>query len=149
MAFADLWSGRVRQGIRSAGFVAAASIAAWVLAPKAASAQSTLGMGGVSCSQYLRAARGSDILYHQASNWLLGYVSGVNSVSSGSPINLTSDQVLKAASDYCDTHPASTIANAASEWHASLPKQAAPQPRDNSFRLNLTAPERKPLLDRR
>ncbi|MEX2035998.1 MAG: hypothetical protein WEA28_12470, partial [Xanthobacteraceae bacterium] len=42
-----------------------------------AQAQAPLGMGGVRCSEYLKAARASGILYHQASNWLLGYLSGV------------------------------------------------------------------------
>src|SRR5471032_2261097 len=43
-----------------------------------AQAQGTFGMAGVLCSQYSKAARSSDILYHQASQWLLGYVSGMN-----------------------------------------------------------------------
>ena len=43
-----------------------------------AQAQSQYGMAGVQCSQYTKAARGSDMLYHQASQWLLGYVSGMN-----------------------------------------------------------------------
>jgi len=64
-----------------------------------AQAQGTFGMAGVLCSQYSKAARSSDILYHQASQWLLGYVSGMNAAMKNAkgttPIsNLTNDQVL-------------------------------------------------------
>ena len=100
--------------------------------PAAAPAQSTFGMAGVPCSQYTKAARSSDILYHQASQWLLGYVSGMNAamkVAKGTtPLaNLTNDQVLKSAGDYCEANPASNLANAANEWYATLPKQTDPQ----------------------
>jgi hypothetical protein len=142
--------------------VAAALVTAGVLslAPAFARAQSYFGMAGVQCSQYTKAARSSDILYHQASQWLLGYVSGMNSamkVAKGSaPLaNLTSEQVLKSAGDYCEANPASNLANAANEWYASLPKQVDPQaaqkdPGDNSLMLSLDrAPKQRPLLDRR
>ena len=134
---------------------------AWLLAmDPAASAQSAFGMAGVQCGQYLKAARASDILYHQASQWLLGYVSGMNAamkVAQGTtPLaNLTNDQVLKSAGDYCEANPASNLANAVNEWYASLPKQTDPRtaqkdPQDNSLTLSLDrAPKIKPLLDRR
>ena len=48
----------------------------WLTGP--APAQSQYGMAGVPCSQFTKAARSSDILYHQASQWLLGYISGMN-----------------------------------------------------------------------
>ncbi|MEA3028145.1 MAG: hypothetical protein QOF91_3430 [Alphaproteobacteria bacterium] len=123
-------------------------------------AQSYYGMAGVQCSQYSKAARSSDILYHQASQWLLGYVSGMNAamrVAKGTTpsASLTSDQVLKSAGDYCEANPASNLANAVNEWYASLPKQTDPQavqkdPQDNSLTLSLDrAPKIKPLLDRR
>ncbi len=123
-----------------------------------APAQKQFGAAGVLCSQYVKGARTSDIVYHQASNWLLGYVSGVNAAQSaggGAPvINLTNDQVLKSAADYCAANPSATIASAASQWYATLPKTAPEPPpqaarEDNSIRLNLEAPKMKPLLDRR
>ena len=78
----------------------------------------------------------SDMLYHQASNWLLGYVSGMNAAlastsASAAVVKLSNDQLLKSAGDYCEANPAKTIANAAAEWYPSLPRQAAapvPQP---------------------
>lgn len=123
-------------------------------------AQTYYGMAGVQCSQYTKAARSSDILYHQASQWLLGYVSGMNAamrVARGTtpPPHLTSDQVLKSAGEYCEANPASNLANAVNEWYAALPKQTDPQavqkdPQDNSLTLSLDrAPKIKPLLDRR
>ena len=131
-----------------------------VLLTVTAQAQGTFGMAGVLCSEYSRAGRSSDMLYHQASQWLLGYVSGVNAAmktaKGTTPLaTYTNDQVLKSAGDYCDANPASNLANAANEWYATLPKQtdaqAAPKdPRDSSLTLSLDrAPKIKPLLDRR
>jgi hypothetical protein len=121
--------------------------------------QSYFGMAGISCSQYTKAARSSDILFHQASQWLLGYVSGMNVAMRGAKgttavSNLTNDQVLKSAGDYCEANPDSNLANAANAWYASVPKQTDPQavvkdPSDNSLTLSLDrAPKNKPLLDR-
>ena len=119
-----------------------------------------LGAANVTCAQFSRAARTSDILYHQASNWLLGYVSGMNAAmktaKGTTPLaSFTNEQVLKSTGDYCDANPASNLANAANEWYATLPKQTDPtavmkDPSDNSMTLSLDrAPARKPLLDRR
>lgn len=141
-------------------FSAGVAVALVASAGSSAQAQSAFGMAGVLCSQYNKAARSSDILYHQASQWLLGYVSGMNAammVTRGTtpPANLTNDQVLKSAGDYCEANPASNLANAANEWYAALPKQTDPQlvqkdPNDRGLWLNLDrAPSRKPLLDRR
>ena len=121
-----------------------------------AQAQKQFGAGNVLCSQYIKGARTSDIVYHQASNWLLGYVSGMNAAQSANGaapvVNLTNDQVLKSAADYCAANPSATIANAAGQWYSTMPKQAEPPPQaareDNSIRLNLEAPKMKPLLDR-
>jgi hypothetical protein len=140
----------VRAGLSAAIFA--------VLLSAPAQAQKQFGAANVPCSQYTKAARTSDIVYHQASNWLLGYVSGMNAAMQSSnaagAINLTNDQLLKSAIDYCTANPNATIASAAGQWTAQLPKQAAPPQQaqskdDNWIRLNLEAPARKPLLDRR
>jgi hypothetical protein len=143
--------------------LAAGAVVALLAAASPALAQSTFGMAGVQCSQFNQAARRSDILYRQASQWLLGYVSGMNAAmrlaKGTTPVsNMTSDQVLKSTGDYCDAHPGSNLANAANEWYASLPKQTDPQAAaeaksesrgSGSLILNLdTAPKNKPLLDR-
>ena len=143
-----------------AGLVAA-MLAAFV--PAAAQAQKQFGAANVLCSQYTKGARTSDIVYHQASNWLLGYVSGMNAAMTSSNatavVHLTNDQVLKSALDYCTTNPGATIAGVAGQWYAQMPKQAEPPPQqaqsqapskdDSWIKLNLEAPARKPLLDRR
>jgi hypothetical protein len=113
----------------TAGVAAAVALLA-AIAAAAAHAQSSLGAGGVTCSQFLKAARTGDILYHQASNWLLGYVSGMNGAlqaagSRAAAIDLTADQLLKSAGDYCEAHPSSPLAAAAAQWYALLPRQAA------------------------
>jgi len=130
-----------------------------VITASPADSQGTFGMAGVLCSQYSKAARSSDILYHQASQWLLGYVSGMNAAmktaKGTTPLaNFTNDQVLKSTGAYCDANPASNLANAANEWYATLPKQTDPtavvkDSSDNSLTLSLDrAPKNKPLLDR-
>jgi hypothetical protein len=143
-----------------AGLIAA-TLAAFHSVP--AQAQKQFGAANVLCSQYTKAARTSDIVYHQASNWLLGYVSGMNAAMASSNaaavVHLTNDQVLKSALDYCTANPGATIAGAAGQWYAQMPKQAEPPPQqaqtqapskdDNWIKLNLEAPARKPLLDRR
>jgi hypothetical protein len=139
----------------------AASVAGLLaLMATAAHAQGAFGMAGVLCSQYSKAARSSDMLYHQASQWLLGYVSGMNAAmktaKGTTPLaTFTNDQVLKSTGAYCDANPASNLANAANEWYATLPKETDPavavkDPSDNSLTLSLDrAPKIKPLMDRR
>ena len=137
-----------------------APLAVWLLVP--ASAQSpyrSYGAGDVLCSRYTKAARTSDILYHQASNWLLGYVSGMNTALRGTKdaplvVNLTNDQVLRSAGDYCEANPGRTVAEIANEWYGAIPKQAETakpaEEKSGSWIINLDkAPDRKPLLDRR
>ena len=68
--------------------------------PMPARAQTLHGVGNTTCSQFLRAARMSDMLYHQASNWLLGYVSGMNAAlastgASAAAVNLSNDQIAE------------------------------------------------------
>jgi hypothetical protein len=129
---------------------------AWLAA---AQAQSNYGASDVLCSQYLKAARTSDIIYHQASNWLLGFVSGMNAAlragrDAAAVVNLSNDDVLKSAWDYCATNPTSTISNVAESWYAMLPKQTeAPKAagqKSGSWFIDLEkGPDRKPLLERR
>ena len=127
-----------------------ASLVALLGASAQAQSQATSGPGDVLCSQYLKAARSSDILFHQASNWLLGYASGMNAAlkaSGGTEIQLSNAQLLRSAGDYCEANPTSTIASTASAWSASLPKPPA-QSRGLIIDLD-KAPTRRPLLDRR
>ncbi len=110
--------------------VRVAAIAALLVAPMPARAQTLHGVGNTTCGNFLRSARMSDMLYHQASNWLLGYVSGMNAAlastgASAAAVKLSNDQILKSAGDYCEANPAKTIANVAAEWYPSLPRQAA------------------------
>jgi hypothetical protein len=133
--------------LRTTG-VAAALFALLVLS---APAEPLRGAGSVLCRDFLRAGRSSDILYHQAANWILGYVSGMNAAlaasggTSAAP-NLSNDQLLKSAADYCEANPGSTIAAAASQWYGTLPQQAeAPKEASKpagkgTFILNLDRP---------
>jgi hypothetical protein len=126
----------------------------------AAQAQTNYGAGDVLCSQYLKAARTSDILYHQASNWLLGFVSGMNAGlrtagNQAAVVTISNDDILKSAWDYCATNPTSKISSVAETWYAMLPKQveapkAAEGKKSSGWTIDLdNASSRKPLLDRR
>ena len=137
-------------------FRAAALALLLVLMAAPAGAQSSFGAGATTCAQFLRAARSSDILYHQASNWLLGYVSGMNAAlraanAQAPAMNLTADQVLKSAGNYCEANPARTIATAAAEWYPSLPKEAAEAPAsgERSWVLDLNKRPSQPGVQRR
>jgi len=126
----------------------------------AAQGQANYGAGDVLCSQYLKGARTSDILYHQASNWLLGFISGMNAAlratkDQAAVVAISNDDVLKSVWDYCASNPSSRISNVAETWYAVLPKQAeVPKPAEErkggGWTLSLDkAPDRKPLMDRR
>jgi len=140
--------------MRSAGrgILVAASLFMLLSANAHAQSKAASGPGEVLCSQYLKAARSSDILFHQTSNWLLGYASGMNAAlkaAGGTAIELSNAQLLRSAGDYCEANPTSTIASAASAWSASQPKPpAAAQSGGLYIDLN-QAPTRRPLLDRR
>jgi hypothetical protein len=98
-----------------------------------AAPQSSFDAAGASCAQFLK-ARAGDALHRQASNWLYGYASGFNAglraVRQPAVLNLTNDQLLKSAADYCQANPGATIANAASAWVpvAPLPPPEAEAP---------------------
>jgi hypothetical protein len=133
---------------------------AFAFLPHQAAAQSAHGVANTTCQQFNRAARANDILYIQASNWLLGYVSGMNSAlkasgSTSAVIALGNDELMNSAGRYCDANPQKTIANAAAEWYPTLPRQAeAPQPqqqqsqRPSGWTIDLNqAPRSRPGLD--
>lgn len=132
--------------------LAAASLLMLLSASTRAQSQSS-GPGDTPCSQYIKAARNSDILFHQASNWLLGYASGMNAAlkaSGGTGIELSNAQLLRSAGDYCEANPASTVAGAVGAWSASLPKPPAAAAQSGGLYIDLNrAPTRRPLLDRR
>ena len=121
-----------------------------------AHAQAPHGVGNATCAQFLRAARSGDMLYHQASNWLLGYVSGMNAAlqASGSTAVVTqsNDQLMKSAGDYCEANLGRTIANAAADWYRTVPRQAvAPEPPSAPAPANydhLKKPFARPLQQR-
>ena len=116
-----------RFAVRAQFPVAALAVLLIALLPVPAGAQMLHGLGNTTCRDFLKAARMSDMLYHQASSWLLGYVSGMNAAlaSSGGAVGLSNDQILRSAGDYCEANPGKTIASVAAEWYPSLPRQAA------------------------
>ena len=125
------------------------------LLPLSAHEQTLHGLGNTTCRDFLKAGRMSEMLYHQASSWLLGYVSGMNAAlaSSGGAVGLSNDQILRSAGDYCEANPGKTIAAAAAEWSPSLPRQvAAPAPEQAEAPRNydhLKKPFARPLDNKR
>ena len=143
-----------------AGLVAATLACA---CPATAQAQKQFGAANVLCSQYTKAARTSDIVYHQASNWLLGYVSGMNAAMAvvergrgGQPDQRPGaeigDRLLHGESRRDHRRRRGPVVRAMPKQAEPPPQQAqspAPSKDDNWIKLNLEAPARKPLLDRR
>src|SRR5258708_34351190 len=103
----------MRCAIRVTLSAATFAVSIAVLAVTPVQAQKQFGAAGVLCSQYIKGARTSDIIYHQASNWLLGYVSGMNAAQSANGaapgVNLTNDQVRKSAAHHCPANPSATL----------------------------------------
>jgi hypothetical protein len=146
-----------------------ASLAALLSLPLAAPAHSEVyfGYGGVQCSQYGEAARKQDPLYYTYSQWMLGYVSGMNmawkQAKGWEPLTtIPTNNLLQFAGDKCAFNPTATLVSVATDWFAAIPKtqgdaQAvakgdAPPPKGSGSGLWIDLdkpPERKPLLDRR
>ena len=126
------------------------AVALLALPMPAAQAQSSRNIGNVLCKDFLRAGRISDILYHQAANWILGYVSGMNAAllaakGTSAAASLSDDQLLKSAGAYCEANPERPIAAAAHQWYGTLPQQAeAPKPAESrGWIINLDRPPEK------
>lgn len=118
--------------MRLSSRLVACIVFAVALMPREAASQSAHGVANTTCGQFNRAARMNDILYVQSSNWLLGYVSGMNSAlkASGNSqvvVTMSNDELMNSAGRYCDANPQKTIANAAAEWYPTLPRQAEVQ----------------------
>ena len=91
----------------------------------------------------------NDPLHRQVSNWLYGYVTGLaaglRAAQDSAAPNLTNDQLLRSATDYCQANPGATIANAASAWVPQpAPKAEAPAASGRGFFLDLSKPATQP-----
>ena len=131
-----------------------------------ARAEVYLGTGGVLCSQYTDAARKQDPLYYTYSQWMLGYVSGMNmawkEAKGWEPLTtIPTNNLLQYASDKCAANPSAALVSVAAEWFTAIPKtrgdaqavakgDAPPPPKGSGMWIDLDkAPAGRPLLDRR
>jgi hypothetical protein len=162
---AELEHGPVRSRPRAFQTLGTIGIAISLLAPitDLARAEIYFGTGGVLCSQYTAAARKQDPLYQTYSQWMLGYVSGMNmawkEASGAEPLaTIPTNNLLQYAGEQCAANPGSSLVTVANDWFMSIPKpkteaQAeAKSGSSGSLNLNFNldrAPARKPLLDRR
>ena len=132
------------------------------IASPAASAHAEIyfGSGGVLCSQFTAAERKQNPLFYTYSQWMMGYVSGMNlawkTTQGSEPLaTIRTNNLLQYAGERCAANPGSTLVVVATDWFMAIPKQPAeakaePRPGSKeSFILRLDqAPDRKPLLDR-
>jgi hypothetical protein len=160
---AELEHGPVRYRPRAFQTLGTIGIAISLLAPirDVARAEIYFGTGGVLCSQYTAAARKQDPLYHTYSQWMLGYVSGMNTAwkeaKGAEPLaTIPTNNLLQYAGEQCQANPGSTLVAVANDWFMSISKAKTEVPAETksgssgSLNLNLDrAPARKPLLDRR
>jgi hypothetical protein len=120
----------------------------FALAATPAGAQLSFDAAGTSCAQFLK-VRANDALHRQVSNWLFGYARGLTAGlrAAEDPAglnNLSNDQLLKSATDYCQANPGATIANAASAWVPQAPPKAEAPPSGRGFFLDLSKPATNP-----
>jgi hypothetical protein len=151
---------RIPRGVRT---LAAIGIALSLVVPMTGLVRAEIyfGTGGVLCSQYTAAGRKHDPLYHTYSQWMLGYVSGMNmawkEAKGMEPLaTIPTNNLLQYAGEQCAANPGSSLVTVANDWFMSIPKlktEAQAETKSGSsgsLNLNLDrAPARKPLLDRR
>jgi hypothetical protein len=144
------------------------AFALFSLMTAAARAEVYFGTGGVLCSQYADAARRQDSLYYTYSQWMLGYVSGMNmawkAAKGWEPLaTIPTNNLLQYASDKCAANPSATLVSVAAEWFTAIPKtqgdaqavakgEVPPPPKGSGSGMWIDldkAPARKPILDRR
>jgi hypothetical protein len=98
------------------------------IAPAApVASQVYFGSGRMKCSEYTTGATNRTLAYYEASEWLLGYVSGLNSGGHATlvvdPLLATnSTHVLTFAEAYCKTNPDHSIVKAGDDWFKALAK---------------------------
>ena len=116
------------------------AVSLFALTATPAGAQPSFDAAGATCAQFLK-ARANDTLHRQVSNWLYGYASGLTAglraAKDPASLNLTNDQLLRSAADYCQANPGATIANAASAWIPQPPPNAEAPPPNRGFLFEL------------
>ena len=145
----------------------AVSLAAVLLLAPAARAEVYLGHGGALCSEYAEAARKQDPNFFTLSQWMLGYVSGMNvawkQAKGWEPLTtIPTNNLLQYAGDKCAFNPSATLVSVATDWFNAIPKTkgdeqavakgdapAPPKGAGSGLWIDLDkAPDRKPLLER-
>jgi hypothetical protein len=155
--------------LRRKRFLQAAGVAFGLFAFTTASARAEvyLGTGGVLCSQYADVARKQDPLYYTYSQWMLGYVSGMNmawkEAKGWEPLTtIPTNNLLQYASARCATNPSVALVSIATEWFTAIPKtqgdaqavakgEVPPPPKGSGSGMWIDldkAPSGRPLLDR-
>src|SRR5437867_11433744 len=104
-----------------------AALALTLICNQGAQAQTYMGAGGFPCGKFVAAARSADARSMEVTQWLLGYVSGLNMLWKGVKgtdrlINIESDKVPIFALRYCEANPDRTVLNGINDYFFSLPK---------------------------
>jgi hypothetical protein len=111
-------------------FTSAAISAALVLtliSDQGAQAQTYMGAGAFPSGKFVAAARFADARSMEVTQWLLGYVSGLNMLwkavkGSDRLINIESEKVPICVLRYCEANPDRTVLNGTNDYFFSLPK---------------------------
>ena len=111
-------------------FTSAALIAALALtliSNQGAQAQTYMGAGGLLCGKFVASARSADARSMEVTQWLLGYVSGLNMLWKRVKgidllINIESEKVPIYVLRYCEANPDRTVLNGINDYFFSLPK---------------------------
>jgi hypothetical protein len=104
-----------------------AALALTLISKQDAQAQTFMGSGGIPCGKFVASARSADARSMEVTQWLLGYVSGLNmawKVVQGTDrlINIESEKVPIYVLRYCVANPDKSALNGANDYFFSLPK---------------------------
>ena len=104
-----------------------AALALTLVSNHDAQAQTYMGSGGILCGKFVASTRSADARFMEVTQWLLGYVSGLNKalkVVHGTDrlINIESEKVPIYVLRYCEANPDKTALNGANDYFFSLPK---------------------------
>lgn len=104
-----------------------AALALTLLSNHGAQAQTYMGSGGILCGKFVASARSADARSMEVTQWLFGYVSGLNMLWKGVKgtdrlINIESEKVPIYVLRYCEANPDRTVLNGINDYFFSLSK---------------------------
>src|SRR5258707_2223163 len=104
-----------------------ATLALTLISNQGAQAQTFMGAGGFPCGKFVASARSADARSMEITQWLLGYVSGLNMLWKGVNgtdrlINIESEKAPLFVLRYCEANSHKTDLNGVDDYYFLLPQ---------------------------